>query len=133
MLCGMCNASLTSVAVDGRSANRLVTAKIKLRSTFTPTSCTSTCRNLVGEKKGMMEWEKGKRERGRRKKREKSWCKENLQKTFTQHAQTINKPHCSEKKAGLDAMQSHQVRSNQYQPYQLHGVTVKWRFINCMG
>ena len=69
MLCGMCNASPTSVAVDGRSANRLVTAKIKLRSTFTPTSCTSTCRNLAGEKKGMMEWEKGKRERGRRKKK----------------------------------------------------------------
>lgn len=58
--------SSTSVAVDGRSANRLVTAKIKLRSTFTPTSCTSTCRNLVdgeggGRNGGMGE---GKRERG---------------------------------------------------------------------
>ena len=87
----MCNASPTSVAVDGRSANRLVTAKIKLRSTFTPTSCTSTCRNLAGEKKGMMEWEKGKRERGRRKEKKKR-RKVDARKTYRKHMheQSIN-------------------------------------------
>ena len=64
--------SSTSVAVDGRSANRLVTAKIKLRSTFTPTSCTSTCRNLGGREGGRNGGiEEGKEKEGERKKREK--------------------------------------------------------------
>lgn len=83
--------SPTSVAVDGRSANRLVTAKIKLRSTFTPTSCTSTCRNLVegrGEE-GTVEWEKGKRKRVKEKMEKR--CKENYRKySHNMHEQSIN-------------------------------------------
>ena len=84
--------SPTSVAVDGRSANRLVTAKIKLRSTFTPTSCTSTCRNLVegrGEE-GTVEWEKGKEEEGEGKNGEKK-VQGKLQKySHNTHEQSIN-------------------------------------------